>query len=324
MPGFVTHYFFGLSCYRHIPSEELKHAIRSNRTAYLLGLQGPDIFFYHLPLLRHHNHKNIGSYLHGHRTREFFSSAIGQIGSYHTLEERETALAYLCGFLCHYALDSRCHPYVYARAGYRAGSGENASIAGHADLEMVIDAKILDHYKHIPLSRFNVKKTFQFAPRELLTVTTFLSRSLYDTLKDLFGKSRYFVTPAFIRYILTESRLIIALLTDPKAKRKRLVRGVERFVLPYPLLSAKFITDVEIHIRDPLNLSHTAWSNPWDTGQVSCASFTDEYRKAMLFVHKLFTAIPYAHILNRTLTEKEKEQFLDLVGNLSYHSGLSV
>lgn len=72
MPGFVTHYFFGLSCYRHIPSEELKHAIRSNRTAYLLGLQGPDIFFYHLPLLRHHNHKNIGSYLHGAQNPRVF------------------------------------------------------------------------------------------------------------------------------------------------------------------------------------------------------------------------------------------------------------
>ena len=49
MPGFTTHYLFGLNTYKHLDDIEIKKHIHENHAAYSLGLQGPDVFFYFLP-----------------------------------------------------------------------------------------------------------------------------------------------------------------------------------------------------------------------------------------------------------------------------------
>ena len=48
MPGFVTHYLFGLDAYRQIHSESIRQNLHKNHSAFALGLQGPDIFFFYL------------------------------------------------------------------------------------------------------------------------------------------------------------------------------------------------------------------------------------------------------------------------------------
>lgn len=53
MPGFTTHYIFGMKAYNDMPNSQLKHIVAKYRWLYQLGLQGPDIFFYNIPILRH-------------------------------------------------------------------------------------------------------------------------------------------------------------------------------------------------------------------------------------------------------------------------------
>ena len=52
MPGFTTHYLFGVKNLKQLEREadcqELVYRIRGDQTVFQLGLQGPDIFFYHL------------------------------------------------------------------------------------------------------------------------------------------------------------------------------------------------------------------------------------------------------------------------------------
>ena len=80
--------------------------IRANRPLFDIGLQGPDIFFYYNPL--HHNPiGQLGSDLHEKSGREVFthfSDCLSGASPAH--------IAYLYGFLCHYALDVTCHRYV--------------------------------------------------------------------------------------------------------------------------------------------------------------------------------------------------------------------
>ena len=45
VPGFTTHYLFGVKAYNDLPNNYLKHVISKYRWLYQLGLQGPDIFF---------------------------------------------------------------------------------------------------------------------------------------------------------------------------------------------------------------------------------------------------------------------------------------
>lgn len=75
MPGFTTHYILGMKAYNDMPQNNLKFIIAKYRWLYQLGLQGPDMFFYNLPVLRHRDHRNVGSYMHEHHVNDFFRCA---------------------------------------------------------------------------------------------------------------------------------------------------------------------------------------------------------------------------------------------------------
>ena len=111
MPGFTTHYILGMKAFNDLPSNPLKHIISKYRWLYQLGLQGPDMFFYNIPILRHRDYRNVGSYMHEHHVNLFFDVYLKQIAQIHSKQQREQAVAYFCGYLCHYIGDSICHPY---------------------------------------------------------------------------------------------------------------------------------------------------------------------------------------------------------------------
>ena len=116
MPGYDTHYLFGIEAYRKIPDSKIRAVIKKAKNAYVLGMLGPDIFFFYateVAALR----KNIGSIMHTKNTGEFLKHLLDYAGS---LDEKKNAveLAYFCGFLTHYYLDSLCHPFVYWRTDY--------------------------------------------------------------------------------------------------------------------------------------------------------------------------------------------------------------
>ena len=115
MPGFTTHYILGMKAYNDMPQNNLKFIIAKYRWLYQLGLQGPDMFFYNLPILRHRDHRNIGSYMHEHHVNDFFRCAFTRLSKIESRQQREEGLAFLCGFISHYIGDSICHPYVYGR-----------------------------------------------------------------------------------------------------------------------------------------------------------------------------------------------------------------
>ena len=110
MPGFTTHYIFGMKAYNDLPNNQLKLIIAKYRWLYQLGLQGPDMFFYNIPLLRHRDYRNVGSYMHEHHIRDFFECYLHNLSEITSKQQREEGLAYFCGFLCHYIGDSICHP----------------------------------------------------------------------------------------------------------------------------------------------------------------------------------------------------------------------
>ena len=127
MPGFTTHYIFGMKAYNDMPFTPLKHTIAKYRWLYQLGLQGPDMFFYNIPILRHRDYRNVGSYMHEHKVNAFFECCLRRIGTIRSRQQQEEAISYLAGFMNHYIADSICHPYVYGRIGYpvmlKAASG---------------------------------------------------------------------------------------------------------------------------------------------------------------------------------------------------------
>lgn len=109
MPTTYAHYRFGTDVYKNLP-RDLRESIRPHLGLFCIGLHGPDILFYY-KALKKNPVSETGFAMHKRPGFEFFERAEEIL---HSVPSGEIApsMAYLYGFLCHFALDSTCHPYV--------------------------------------------------------------------------------------------------------------------------------------------------------------------------------------------------------------------
>lgn len=106
MPAAYAHYVFGKKVYAKLPETE-KRVICRGKDAFLLGLHGPDLLFYYYPLGKNRINQQ-GTCLHRQIAADFFEK--GRMN--YRRSEDQVLRAYLYGFLCHFILDSECHPYI--------------------------------------------------------------------------------------------------------------------------------------------------------------------------------------------------------------------
>ena len=321
MPGFTTHYILGMKAYNDMPQNNLKFIIAKYRWLYQLGLQGPDMFFYNLPVLRHRDHRNVVSYMHEHHVNDFFRCAFTRLSKIESRQQREEGLAFLCGFISHYIGYSICHPYVYGRIHYDAEHPTAACHGLHAKLENDIDALLLMKYKKKKPSQFNQAATICLNGMETQFISRFLSSCLNDAFYPLSSKNHYQVSPGMIHRSILALRLGCRTLSDPNSQKKNWIEYVESLFLRNPLASSKMVTDV---VEDPvwsLNLRHETWCNPWDKSIASQTSFPDLFRQCLAKHATIYYMI-------NTLMEENNirpasfDRILDELGNYSYHSGL--
>lgn len=104
MPGVYTHLTFGRSVLKALEDGAVKNAIEADRELFEIGLQGPDILFYHQPL----KSDPVGRLGHGLHEKTCLSFLDREV----CRNAREGGLAYLLGLICHFTLDSECHTLV--------------------------------------------------------------------------------------------------------------------------------------------------------------------------------------------------------------------
>ncbi len=107
MPAIYAHDRFGAKVAKRL-DPELKTIIEKYPAPYAIGLQGPDLLFFYRPLGKNRVNQ-YGVHLHKVSALPFFEHA-REVVKEHGRDSRE--YAYLLGFICHYILDSECHPYV--------------------------------------------------------------------------------------------------------------------------------------------------------------------------------------------------------------------
>ncbi|MBQ4050210.1 MAG: zinc dependent phospholipase C family protein [Oscillospiraceae bacterium] len=109
MPAAYAHYTFGRKVFQQLP-EPIRNLIgRSalHKKVFAIGLQGPDILFHYHPW--HKNRLNsTGNRIHHEPAAQFLEPARAAMGD----PPNETLLCYLLGFVCHFVLDSQCHPFI--------------------------------------------------------------------------------------------------------------------------------------------------------------------------------------------------------------------
>ena len=325
MPGFTTHYLFGVKAYNDQPNNYLKHVISKYRWLYQLGLQGPDIFFYNLPILRHRDYRNVGSYMHDHLVNAFFETCLREISEIRSKQQREQAISYYAGYLCHYIADSVCHPFVYGRIQNEAES-KGLGIHGlHAQLENDIDALLLRKFKKKKPSEFNQTATICLNGQELQVISRFLSRCINETYYPITEKNNFQVTDGMVYRSIYAIRFGGRILSDPAGKKQSTIRAVESVLFLGAVASKKLVTDQKPqNVRKILNMDHEVWVNPWDKRLASTESFVDLYHRTLQKCSYVYEQLNALLSGPTPLAETDWTRFLDELGNHSYHSGLDV
>lgn len=175
MPTTYTHYRFGCDVFKHLTAG-FQEQIAPYRELYDLGLHGPDLLFYYKALKKNPVNQ-LGFSMHDKPAREFFRAsklAMDQI------TESGPSLAYLYGFICHFALDCTCHPYVEEKV-------REAGIS-HSEIEAELDRALmevdgLNPFTYHPTGHLRAKR------EDACTIARFFpavkERQIYKSIKSM-------------------------------------------------------------------------------------------------------------------------------------------
>ncbi len=256
MPNVCTHLLFGARV-----AEAINKPLESLGDLYLLGCLGPDYYFYDrlppTPFIPHQ--KKHGNVLHGLDCDVLFSALS---------EKADASLRpYLYGFLTHIALDSTVHPYVDA-----AHSG-----SAHSRFEGVIDSVVYTE----TMVAFPYRSLLAASgdPKPVDTLLADVSKLLCNA--DVAG--------AYVRGV-RKYRRVLPILFDPKNRRYRIFRSVERLFKKPGAVSDFLIGPDHEDLDDCMNLSQNSWVSPWEPDRVRNESVPMLFDEAKVLAVTLITA----------------------------------
>lgn len=178
MPTTYAHYKFGKEVISALP-RPLQNSIENNRELFDIGLHGPDILFYYNPLKKN-NVSSQGYELHEKRADEFFYRSLERIKN---IQNPAAARAYMYGFICHFALDSECHPYIEKMI--------DTSGITHSEIEMEFDRLLLKEDYINPVRYLATKHVHATAENAAVIAPFFEKITKEDIMKTLKGMIFY-------------------------------------------------------------------------------------------------------------------------------------
>ena len=173
IPAIYAHEYFGKKV-KELLDTKYFDLIESAPNAYLVGLQGPDLFFFYHPW-KSSAIRQLGINIHYESAMHFFTLAADVIKE----DPSPTKQSYLLGFFCHYMLDSTCHPAV-TRLIQETG-------IQHMEIESELDRFLMLQTGKDPL-RFDPAKNFPVCKSLAEEIQPFYptasSKQIYHSLRD--------------------------------------------------------------------------------------------------------------------------------------------
>ena len=180
MPSTYAHRRFGAEVLEQLP-DALQKRIAPYRELYDIGLHGPDLLFYY-HAVRSNPVSRLGNAMHDQPGTVFFERARRVI---RTAADRDAALAYGLGFLCHFALDSTCHPYVEQYVRERGVS--------HCEIETEFDNRLMREDGKDPLHFFTASHIHPGMERAKVIAPFYQGVTIlqiYDSMKGMLAVHR--------------------------------------------------------------------------------------------------------------------------------------
>lgn len=275
MPAFCTHYIF-----LEETAEFLSKSadFKFNFDAAAIGTQGPDIFFFHrvIPVIMPGIPRNkTGSALHRAKPAAIFDA----FRDYCKFSPaKDIAKSYIYGFIMHYALDRRCHPYVYSFQEKILEKNKHLhKSSAHNRIEAAMDTYLLSkHMNIIDPSAFNSAGT----------ITDDIS--LIEEISHLLS----FVIPRVtdceisekeVSQAILDTRAMQKILCDKSGFLKSVCRAVESVFAPiigYYKFSAMIKPKDLEKAKKYGNINRLTWISPYDDSAVHNESFEDLFELA--------------------------------------------
>ena len=174
MPTTYTHWRFGNQCILTLPCN-LQEVVNNNRDIFDYGVHGPDFFFFYNCIKRNEINE-YGSLLHkkpASETIRMFKENIKNV------EDKASAVSYILGFVCHFALDSHCHSYI--------DRAQEVTEFSHARIESQLDKLLLMKDGFDPIKKdvtFSLKPTKKMANTISKLYNNFDEKIVYRSMKD--------------------------------------------------------------------------------------------------------------------------------------------
>ena len=180
MPNYYAHLEFGRRVLDALPLP-LRRTVEAEKQAFLLGLYGPDPLFFS----PHSRIRQLGRTIH----RQALRPTAARLRQ--TVEEKTPmSCGYAAGFLCHFALDSACHPYVDAMSG----RGEVTHGQIEAELDRLLMLRVgLNPMQDTPIPPIQVTPELD---QTLRAVYPGVSPRQYQTAYEMFCRAGRLLTLA--------------------------------------------------------------------------------------------------------------------------------
>lgn len=306
MPDLVAHYYLGHRVFDTLPPEMQQ---KINRPLYDFTTAGPDAWFsIGFPVKKRRKLLVRGKVMHTQKTGEFLQCLAEQAKK--RPASRDDLFSYLAGFLCHYWLDSFCHPYIMTKTGeYDPADASTLRYRGqHIRFERAIDSHFIRTYFHaVP---------WRFSPfRRILTLRT-LPESLRDGLNEA-HEAVYGFENAYddLCCSVTDERHFFFCAFDRFGILYRLLDRLDKGVSAMDLKQYSYWhKDIDPAVFDVMNESHSPWHHFRDTSLVSTESFMELFEKACEHCSSSLEAC-YAYVYG------DAPYPADIIGRRSYETG---
>jgi hypothetical protein len=271
--------------------------------------QGPDPLYYNFFSKNHKEYRKYANLMHNKDTDKLFINMVNYVKD----NLSKDSYSFLVGFICHYALDVKIHPYVYNKVGvYKKDDPKTHKYRGlHLKFERSIDAVVIEEDTGVKAGRINLnKKHFPLrSPSfEIMSIMEYV-------LKETHGKDH-----GGVMYLIST--------VEMRKNLKRFVKdrlGVKKLILKFiDMINKKhdlFFQDMSMfnHIEkkyDFLNIKKNVWNHPV-TNEGYNYSVIELYDQAVKFASEMIENV------RLYIYEDEDIDLSKVFTNLSFNKGIN-
>ena len=300
MPSIVTHHLFAKDCLK-------KYESLVDKDIYYIFAQSFDnLFYYHFFTSFNNEVRKVGGMGQRKRVNDYFIYILNYIKNNKLMNDKEV-MGYLYGSICHYALDSTCHPFIIYYSGI--SDVDSKYRGGHEKMEVMIDAIMYEKKEKKPLYKACLADTL--LPKKKFNQN--LVKTIDYTFKNNFGIDN--MGMLYQKSYRTGNFILKFFVTDKLGIKKQIYKIKDLFG------KGRMYQYLSFHIKkldkSYLNLEHHEWCYPSSKDIKKNSSFLELYDEARVFATHLFD-ISW-QFLNDEITEnKVRKEFKDM----SYSAGL--